>query len=107
MIKIKNNLKYIEAKDLQKLIKEKNIIIIDIREQFEIDITSVPNTINIPLQVVLNNYSDILNKDQQYYILCHTGQRSLYLTVFLSEKGYNAVNVNDGIALMNEFYIHY
>ncbi len=107
MINLIDGLKYITAIDIQKLMKKKEVVIIDIREQFEINITSIPGTVNIPTQVIVNNYKEILKKDQEYYLLCHTGQRSLYLTDYLSRHGYNAINIKGGIALMDEYYIHY
>ena len=107
MINLNDGLKHINAKSMQSLMKEKDIVIIDIREQFEIDITSVPGTVNIPMQVVLNNFKDILKKEQEYYILCHTGQRSYYLTSILTQYGYNVINAYGGITLMEEFYVHY
>jgi len=107
MINLNDGLKHINAKELQKIMKETDVTIIDIREQFEIDITSVPKTVNIPLRVLLNNFMDILKKDQEYYILCHTGQRSYYLTSILSKQGYNVINIYGGITLMDEYYIHY
>lgn len=107
MIELNDGLKHIDAYDLQKLLKENDIVIIDIREQFEIDITSVPGTVNIPISVVINNYGDILKKEQLYYLLCHTGQRSYYLTKYLSEQGYNVINAYGGITRMKDYYIHY
>lgn len=107
MKNLNDGLKHINAKELQNVMKNKQTIIIDIRDQFEIDITSIPGTINIPMQVVLDNFKDILKKNQEYYILCHTGQRSYYLTNVLSQYGYTAINVYGGIALMDEYYIHY
>lgn len=107
MINLNDGLKHMNAKELQQIMKEKEVVIIDIRDQFEIDITSVPKTVNIPIRVLLNNYKDILKKEQTYYLLCHTGQRSYYLTSVLSKLGYDVVNVYGGIALMDEYYIHY
>jgi rhodanese-related sulfurtransferase len=107
MINLNDGLKHIDAFELQQLMKEKEIVIIDIREQFEIDITSVPGTVNLPIRVIMNNYGDILKKNQEYYLLCHTGQRSYYLTKYLSDQGYNVVNAYGGITLMKDYYIHY
>ncbi len=50
---------------------------------------------------------DILKKEQEYYLLCHTGQRSYYLTNYLTEQGYNVINVYGGITVMKDYYIHY
>lgn len=107
MIDKNDGLKHINAFELQTIMKEKDIIIIDLREQFEIDITSVPGTVNIPIRVLINNYKDILKKEEQYYLLCHTGQRSYYLTEYLTERGYNVVNALGGISMMKDYYIHY
>ncbi len=107
MIDLNDGLKHIDAYELQKLMKEKDIDIIDIRDQFEIDITCVPGTINIPIRVLMNNYGDVLKKDQTYYLLCHTGQRSYYLTNYLTEQGYKVINAYGGITVMKDYYIHY
>lgn len=64
MIEINDGLKHINAFELQELMKEKDLVIIDIREPFEIDITSVPESVNIPIRVIMNNYSNILKKEQ-------------------------------------------
>lgn len=105
MINLKDGLKHMHSRDLQILLKGTSPIIIDIREQFEIEITSVPNSKIIPMLVLLNNFSDILDRNQEYYILCHTGQRSYYVTKVLTEAGYNVINVFGGISLMDEYYI--
>lgn len=107
MLNLNDGLQHIDAFELQTLMKEKDIIIIDIREQFEIDITSVPGTVNIPIKVLMNNYGDLLKKSETYYLLCHTGQRSYYLTNYLTEQGYNVINAYGGITVMKDYYIHY
>jgi len=98
-----DNLHHIYAKDLLKIIDDKSLIIIDIREPFELEESSIPIAKNIPMNTLLNNMSSILKKDQEYYILCHTGQRSYYVTKTLHDLGYLAINVIGGIAQMPQY----
>ena len=104
MIEFRDNLLHIYAKDLLKLMKKNKLIIIDIREPFELEESSIPNAVNIPMITLLNNADSIIRKDQTYYILCHTGQRSYYVTKVLSDLGYIVTNIIGGIAQMPEFY---
>lgn len=106
MIEYKDNLQHVHAFDFLKLIREKSLIIIDIREPYELEESSIPSAKNIPMNTLLNNINSILNKNTIYYILCHTGQRSYYVTKVLTKKGYNVTNIVGGIAFMPEYY-HY
>ena len=100
MIEYNDNLLHIHATDLLVIIDKDNPIIIDIREPHELDEASVPNAINIPMITLLNNALSLLNREKVYYILCHTGQRSYYVTKVLTEHGYRVINVVGGIDLM-------
>ena len=99
-----DNILHIHASELLIKMKVKELIIIDIREPFELEESSVPSAINIPMNALLNNIDSLLQKEKHYYILCHTGQRSYYVTSVLSDIGYHVTNVVGGIALMPEFY---
>lgn len=91
---------HIHATDLLKIINEKDLIIIDIREPHELDEASIPCAINIPMNALLNNVDSLFDKEKVYFILCHTGQRSYYVTKVLTTKGYKVINVIGGIDLM-------
>ncbi|MBU1020529.1 MAG: rhodanese-like domain-containing protein [Firmicutes bacterium] len=103
----KDNLAHITGPELEDLIHDNFIKVIDIREKYEIDITFVPGTINIPFNTLLRTFPQTLDKNTVYYILCHTGQRSYYVTKILTENGYMAVNVLGGIRAMKKYYVHY
>ena len=98
------NFLHIRAHDLIILLKTEKPIILDIREPIELDESSIPIAVNIPMNTLLNNMNSLLKKDKLYYLLCHTGQRSHYVTKIISEAGYKVVNVLGGIALMPQFY---
>jgi rhodanese-related sulfurtransferase len=75
---------------------EENINLIDIRDKYQYDLGSIPNSINIPLNYLLINPTNYLNLDKKYYIYCDFGSRSEKLCEFLMDKGYNVINVTGG-----------
>ena len=70
--------------------------IIDIRDNYSYNIDHVFNSINIPMDELLNNYMFYLNKNEKYYIYCKSGIRSKKTCDLLRILGYNVVNVVDG-----------
>ncbi len=100
MFEFKDNLNHIVATALYQKYKEENLTVIDVREPYELLESKLEDAINIPLMKLLTSYSSLLRKDVTYYILCHTGQRSYYVTNFLDEKGYKVVNIVGGIDLL-------
>ena len=103
MYDMQDGLNHVHPQEFLTVMKEKDIVIIDIREPYELEYLPFDGPKNIPLNTLLNNYSDILKKDQEYYILCHHGQRSYFVTEVLHNKGYNVINVLGGIDLVNRF----
>lgn len=97
----------IHGSDLEDLLKNNKLEIIDVREKYEVDITSIPGARHVPFNILLRTYTELLDKDTVYYILCHTGQRSHYIAKVLTQKGYNVINVDGGIRAMKEYYVHY
>ena len=84
-----------------------DINIIDIREPFEIEICKLPHSDFIPMNTLLLKHNEVLDKNQTYYILCHTGQRSYFVTDYLTKKGFNVVNIIGGIASIDEYNVPY
>lgn len=107
MFKDYDGIQHVYGNEIVNLMKENHINLIDIREQFEINICSVPGSLKIPTYTLLRGYESLLDKDKEYYILCHTGQRSYFVTDTLSKEGYNVINVMGGIASIDEFNIPY
>lgn len=107
MFKDSENNVHITNDELMDLRENSKVNIIDVREVYEYNICHIPDSTLIPLNKLLTQYSDILNKEDTYYILCHTGQRSYYVTDFLSKRGYLAINILGGIANNDEFNVPY
>jgi rhodanese-related sulfurtransferase len=98
---------HIYGKDLLKHQEQNNSIIIDIRQAFELKICKLPNTLDIPMMILLRNPDSFLSKDKQYFILCHTGQRSYHTCQELQEQGYKVINIIGGIASIDEYNVPY
>ncbi len=80
-------------------IKNLNLdLVIDIREVDEYKQLSIPGVKNIPMQGLLLNAENFLNKNETYYLMCASGNRSAMTCTQLNAKGYNVVNLAGGIS---------
>lgn len=70
--------------------------IIDIRDNYQFNLGSIPTSINIPMNFLLTNPDTYLTKDNTYYIYCEYGTRSKMTAQELNSKGYHVVNVIGG-----------
>lgn len=71
--------------------------IIDVRENFEHKMGTIKGAMKIPLNS-LPTYIQNLDKQQEYYIVCHSGSRSSIASQYLSSEGFNVVNVMGGMS---------
>lgn len=100
-----NNLKdnlvrqfYLE--DLDKIIKDKNAILLDVRDEYEYKHGCIYNSINIPLNSLRKNLNK-LDKNKTYYLICYSALRSYYAYRILSQYGYNCYHLAGGYRLYN------
>lgn len=71
--------------------------IIDVREDRELRKTgTIKGALHIPMKMVPNNLNKI-PKDREIYILCRSGRRSYNVANYLSELGYDTINLSGGI----------
>ena len=73
-----------------------NINIIDIRDNYLYNIESVPNSKNIPMNFLLMNPSNYLDKNNTYYIYCNRGINSKKTCEILTSVGFNVINIVGG-----------
>ncbi|MFD1608712.1 sulfurtransferase TusA family protein [Oceanobacillus luteolus] len=85
--------------DLQrKLNANEKVIVIDVREQAEYAFNHIPNAISIPMGELESRLNE-LNKDDELYMICRTGNRSDLAAQKLAEKGFtNVTNVIPGMS---------
>ena len=84
--------------ELEKQIKNgSSPIIIDVREDFELEISKLDKAIHIPMND-LPKRLDELNSETDYVVMCRTGVRSAQICEFLSNQNFRSVsNLTGGI----------
>ncbi|RKD25672.1 hypothetical protein BEP19_01645 [Ammoniphilus oxalaticus] len=91
----------ISASDFVALYKKdglKQSKIIDVREQHEWDMIHLEQACLIPMNTIPENLEQ-LSKEQDLYIVCAHGVRSLHVTNYLVHLGYaRTINVEGGMA---------
>ncbi|GAA0330413.1 sulfurtransferase TusA family protein [Bacillus carboniphilus] len=82
----------------KKLESNGNIVVLDVRETAEYAFNHIPNAVSIPLGELDTRLNE-LNKEDEIYVVCRTGNRSDFAAQKLSEKGFNKVyNVVPGMS---------
>mgnify|MGYP001190664434 FL=1 len=77
--------------------KDKNIQILDIREDTERNHALITGSIHIKLTEIANRHNE-LDKNKNIFVMCHTGTRSQTVVKWLKKSGYEyCVNVLGGI----------
>ena len=71
--------------------------LLDVREPWETEIASVPQSINIPMAEIAARQAE-LDADKPVAVLCHSGGRSAKVAAFLAGRGFSRVaNIAGGI----------
>jgi rhodanese-related sulfurtransferase len=72
------------------------LTLLDVREDWELGVASVPDVVHIPMGQVAERI-DELNRAHEVVVLCRSGRRSLEVAKFLQQNGFKAVNLAGGI----------
>ena len=80
-----------EESDLDKLLNEKEYIIVDVRNKEEYDISHIKDAINIPYDVIDENID--LDKDKNIFVYCKSGNRSKIAYDTLISLGYTVYDL--------------
>ena len=86
----------VEVLELKKMLKNNEVVLLDVREPYEIEICNVKGSLFIPMNEIQQNI-DQLDKEKRYAVMCHSGVRSLYVSNYLNSLGYSTLNVIGGI----------
>ncbi len=82
----------------RKIETSENIVILDVRESAEYAFNHLPNALSIPLGELEERLGE-LNKDDEIYVICRTGNRSDLVAQKLTENGFgNVLNVVPGMS---------
>ncbi|MGB0370622.1 MAG: molybdopterin-synthase adenylyltransferase MoeB [Opitutales bacterium] len=78
-------------------IENDSVVLVDVREPFEVDICQIAGSAKIPMGEVPEKVGEF-SQDKTYVIQCHHGGRSLQVTQFLRQSGLEKVtNMAGGI----------
>ena len=74
-----------------------DVVLIDVREQWEYDEGHIPNITLIPMGEITNRLDEI-PRDKEVIVTCRSGNRSGQVTEFLRQNGFeNVHNMQGGI----------
>lgn len=63
-------------------------VVLDVRERWEYDTAHLPDTLLMPMGEVPSRAYNELDPDEPVIVLCHHGARSLNVTMWLRQQGY-------------------
>ncbi len=87
------------ATEFEEFINQKNVIILDVRENYEYSESHLKDAKLVPASNFWKHFEDLkLNRNSLLALYCHTGSRSSYILNALLERGYkNVVHLERGI----------
>lgn len=72
------------------------LTLLDVREEWELGVASVPGIVHIPMGQVADRVGE-LERGKDVIVMCRSGRRSLEVAKFLQQNGFKAVNLAGGI----------
>lgn len=82
--------------DFYQLYQKESLSVLDVREVEEFEALHLEGAHNFPLSQLTDTFEQ-LDKDNLYYVICKSGIRSARACQFLTEQGYEVVNVKGGM----------
>ena len=90
-------IKDLTPKEFKDYLSDGEVILVDVREQWEFDICQIKGAILIPMGDIAISYEN-LDKDSKIALYCHSGVRSMHVADFLLSKGFQSLaNLQGGI----------
>ncbi|MCR5022001.1 DsrE/DsrF/DrsH-like family protein [Ruminococcus sp.] len=83
-------------------VAKSGVTIVDIRERDEVITNPVAGAVNIPFSEISKRLSE-LDKAKTVYVLCRTGELSGEVTEILSDRGFEAFNIEGGYEAVSEY----
>jgi rhodanese-related sulfurtransferase len=72
------------------------LTLLDVREEWELAVASVPGIVHIPMGQVAERLNE-LDRSRPVVVLCRSGRRSLEVAKLLQQNGFDAINLAGGI----------
>ena len=68
-----------------------DVVVLDVREPWEIQTAGLAGTLNIPMNDVPTRFREELDREKHTIVLCHHGARSMNVTAWLRQQGFDKV----------------
>jgi rhodanese-related sulfurtransferase len=81
----------ISAMEAQALLNQKQARLIDVREPWELATTHVEGCVAMPMGEVPARAHQELDPEERLVVMCHHGVRSMNVTVWLRQQGFEQV----------------
>jgi len=81
---------------LQRRATGAELTLLDVREDWELAVASVPGVVHIPMAQVSARLNE-LDRNKEVVVLCRSGRRSFEIAKLLQSNGYQASNLTGGI----------
>ena len=79
------------------IVKNPNIVLIDVRESWEYSVVSIKDSIHIPISEIQNRMHDF-KEEQTIVFICHHGIRSRMVGNYFQQNDFeNIINLRGGI----------
>jgi len=77
-------------------------LVLDIREPWELALASLPMTLNIPMGQLPERLNE-LDRERPIVVMCHHGNRSRQVVIFLEQSGFpRVINLSGGISAWSD-----
>jgi rhodanese-related sulfurtransferase len=86
----------ISVQETKEKLDKKEIILLDVREEMEYNMTHIEGSLLIPLGSLSQRINE-LDKNKEIVTYCHHGNRSMMAALELKEKGFSAKSMKGGI----------
>ena len=87
------------VRDLVGTIKDKNAVVVDLRDKKEYNQGHFPGAVNLPIDDT-DIYENVLRKDRYYILYCDHGGSSMQLARYIGRRSYKMAYVIGGYAAM-------
>jgi rhodanese-related sulfurtransferase len=84
------------AEFVERRARGESLTLLDVREDWELAVASVPGVLHIPMGAVADRIAE-LDREREVVVMCRSGRRSLEVAKFLQQNGFRAVNLAGGI----------
>jgi rhodanese-related sulfurtransferase len=81
----------VSATDAAMLHREKRVRLIDVRELWEVALAHIEGSLHMPMGEVPGRANQELDPEEHIVVFCHAGVRSMNVTVWLRDQGFEHV----------------